>query len=299
MEALIWQHDSIDGVDHGESCAAFASLTLELGAQVVGQQSWVTGGGTYPWPLHSWADVRVEENYSSPGITSIQQDAQAHGRWHPVGDGYVPQPGDWVLFNGHVEVVTGYDGTTLSTIGGDSLPNFTVNAHQFTGPFADQGVVGFVDNGNLTPAAPAPKPAPAPAPKPAVPKPTALPQADAAIPGISGLPATVPAVPASSVPAPAAPAAATSSAVIPGLPAPAPAPKPRPPHHLLTPKPAPKPAPPRSLRPHHSPSSCPRTCRGMPVPGLSTLRGSSACPPRLPLPRTTWSRHTGRMTARQ
>ena len=44
MEALIWQHDSVDGADHGESCAAFASLTLELGAQVVGQQSWVTGG---------------------------------------------------------------------------------------------------------------------------------------------------------------------------------------------------------------------------------------------------------------
>ena len=25
MEALIWQRDSIDGVDHGPSCAAFAS----------------------------------------------------------------------------------------------------------------------------------------------------------------------------------------------------------------------------------------------------------------------------------
>src|SRR5260221_12005516 len=38
MEQIIWQRDSIDGVDHGASCAAFASLTLELGAQVVGQQ---------------------------------------------------------------------------------------------------------------------------------------------------------------------------------------------------------------------------------------------------------------------
>jgi hypothetical protein len=28
MEAIIWQHDSIDGANHG-SCAAFASLTLE------------------------------------------------------------------------------------------------------------------------------------------------------------------------------------------------------------------------------------------------------------------------------
>ena len=105
MEALIWQRDSIDGVDHGASCAAFASLTLELGAQVVGHQSWVTGGSSYPWPLHEWADVRVDANPASVGITSIVQDAQAHHRWHPLGDGYQPQPGDWVLFNGHVEVV--------------------------------------------------------------------------------------------------------------------------------------------------------------------------------------------------
>src|SRR5579863_9325685 len=41
MEAIIWQHDSLDGVDHGPSCAAFASLTLEVGAQAAGQQSWV------------------------------------------------------------------------------------------------------------------------------------------------------------------------------------------------------------------------------------------------------------------
>ena len=67
MEAMIWQHDSIDGADHGQSCAAFASLTLELGAQVVGHQSWVSGGSSYPWPLHTWADVRVELNPASPG----------------------------------------------------------------------------------------------------------------------------------------------------------------------------------------------------------------------------------------
>src|ERR1700689_4272894 len=28
MEAMIWQNDSAAGADHGESCAAFASLTL-------------------------------------------------------------------------------------------------------------------------------------------------------------------------------------------------------------------------------------------------------------------------------
>jgi len=149
MEATIWQHDSIDGVDHGESCAAFASLTLELGAQVVGGQSWVSGGSSYPWPLHSWADVRVEANPASLGIISIQQDAQAHDRWHPLGDGYQPLPGDWVLFDGHVEVVAKDTGGVLQTVGGDSLPNFSVNAHQYPEPLSSAGVVGFVNNGVL------------------------------------------------------------------------------------------------------------------------------------------------------
>ena len=149
MEAIIWGNDSSDGVDHGESCAAFASLTLALGAQATGQGSWVTGGTTYPWPLHQWADVRVDPNPASPGIISVLQDAQAHQRWHPLGDGYQPQPGDWVLFDGHVEVVTRYSGGVLYTIGGDSSPNLSVNAHTFSGPLAAQGVTGFVNNGEL------------------------------------------------------------------------------------------------------------------------------------------------------
>ena len=149
MEALIWGVDSVDGADHGESCAAFASLTLALGAQATGQQSWVTGGTTYPWPLRQWADVRVDLNPGSPQIISIMQDAQAHHRWHPLGDGYQPRPGDWVLFDGHVEVVTGYSARALRTIGGDSAPNLSVNAHTFTGSLAAQGVTGFVNNGQL------------------------------------------------------------------------------------------------------------------------------------------------------
>jgi flagellum-specific peptidoglycan hydrolase FlgJ len=149
MEALIWQSDSVNGADHGESCAAFASLTLELGAQAAGEESWVSGGTSYPWPLHQWADVRVDPNPDSLGVTSILQDAQAHQRWQPLGNGYQPQPGDWVLFDGHVEVVTKYAQGVLYTIGGDSLPDFSVNAHQYRGPLAAQGVAGFVNNGEL------------------------------------------------------------------------------------------------------------------------------------------------------
>ena len=149
MESLIWQASSVDGADHGQSCAAFASLTLALGARAAGQQSWVSGGGSYPWPLHQWADVRVQPNPDSPDVVSMLQDAQAHHRWHPLGDGYRPQPGDWVLFDGHVEVVTRYGGGALYTVGADSLPNLTVNAHRFPAPFGAQGVLGFVDNGEL------------------------------------------------------------------------------------------------------------------------------------------------------
>ena len=149
MQGLVWGVDSVDGADHGESCAAFASLTLALGAQATGQQSWVTGGTTYPWPLRQWADVRVDANPDSPQIISIMQDAQAHHRWHPLGDGYRPQPGDWAMFDGHVEVVTSYSARALRTIGGDSAPNLSVNAHTFTGSLAAQGVTGFVNNGQL------------------------------------------------------------------------------------------------------------------------------------------------------
>jgi flagellum-specific peptidoglycan hydrolase FlgJ len=150
ISAIIWQNDSIDGVDHGQSCAAFASLTLELAAQAVGQQSWVTGGTSYPWPLHKWADARVDQNPGSPGVISIRQDAEDHGRWHPLSDGYQPQPGDWVLFHNHVEVVTKYAHGVLHTVGGDSLPNFSVNAHEYREPLDYQGVVGFVNNGTVS-----------------------------------------------------------------------------------------------------------------------------------------------------
>jgi flagellum-specific peptidoglycan hydrolase FlgJ len=151
VEALIWGKVSGEGTDHGPSCAAFASLTLELAAQATGLRSWVTGGNSYPWPLPAWADVRVDTNPASAQITSVVADAQAHGRWHPLSEGYVPQPGDWAVYDGHVEVVTSYSRGVLDTIGANSLPGFTLNAHSSAAPLAEQGIDGFVDNGNLQP----------------------------------------------------------------------------------------------------------------------------------------------------
>ena len=148
MEALIWDNTSLNGADHGPSCAAFASLTLELAAQAVGQQSWVSGGSSYPYPLPAWADVRVDPNPASPAVTSVTADAQAHGRWHPIGR-LPAAAGDWVLFEHHVEVVTRDSDGVLKTIGADFDPGLTVNAHSYGGTPAADGVVGFVDNGHL------------------------------------------------------------------------------------------------------------------------------------------------------
>ena len=210
METLIWDNTSLNGADHGPSCAAFASLTLELAAQAVGQQSWVSGGKSYPYALPAWADVRVDTNPGSPAVTSVMADAQTHGRWHPVADGYQPQPGDWVLFAHHVEVVTRYSDGVLATIGADSDPGLTVNAHSYRGALAADGVVGFVDNGHLAPAsldgtthpAPSSSSSPASSPAPAAPSkdtadlPTATPSAaggkassaDSAAPTVSAVP---------------------------------------------------------------------------------------------------------------
>jgi len=198
VEALIWGKVSGEGTDHGPSCAAFASLTLELAAQATGLRSWVTGGSTYPWPLPAWADVRVNTNPASPRITSVVADAQAHGRWHPLRDGYVPQPGDWAVYDGHVEVVTSYSGGVLDTIGADSLPGLTLNAHSAAAPFAEQGIAGFVDNGDLQPA----------------------PGSPASGSPASGSPASGSAAPANTKAAPAhatAKPAATATVTIPGL----------------------------------------------------------------------------------
>jgi flagellum-specific peptidoglycan hydrolase FlgJ len=213
MEAMIWGKVSTDGADHGPTCAAFASLTLELAAQATGHQSWATGGTSYPWPIAKWADVRVDTNPASPAITSMQADAAAHGRWHPAGDGYTPQPGDWALFDQHVEVVVSYAHGILDTIGADSLPNLTVNEH--TEPLSSSGVAGFVDNGNLPlaagtrPAAAVPAPPAAPAsPRSPAPARTGQPAAHSPAAGAAGTDARVPGVPAA--------AAFTSGGGIPG-----------------------------------------------------------------------------------
>jgi hypothetical protein len=218
MEALVWEHASTDHVDHGDWCAAFASLVLEAGAHAVGQESWVAGGTTYPWPLHKWADVRVDPNSASLGITSVVQDAEAHHRWHALGDGYAPKPGDWVLFPDHIEVVTSFTGGVLHTIGGNSDNDLSVNANEYPQPLAQQGVTGFVNNGHLAPTQARPVP----------PVHSEAHQAKPARVAVPGLPRPVR--------RPEASPAGRAAPVIPGLPAPRPAPRK---HHHAPPVTAP------------------------------------------------------------
>jgi flagellum-specific peptidoglycan hydrolase FlgJ len=294
VEALIWGEVSSDGADHGPSCAAFASLTLELAAQTTGLRSWVTGGDTYPWPLPAWADVRVQANPASPHITAMVADAQAHGRWHPLADGYLPQPGDWAVYDGHVAVVTSYAGGVLETIAADSLPGLTVNAHSSAAPLADQGIDGFVDNGSLQPetgdasgqpVTTAPPPAgttpanakAAPAPASATAKATATAKAataaSAAVPGLpaavalagtGGIPGAGPAAGADNAgqPAKAAVPGVLATGQLLGQPAASTAPRP------TSPAPAPANARPAPARPSPStgppPTASPSSARSAP-----------------------------------
>ena len=114
-----------------------------------GQESWVTGGTTYPWPLHQWADVRVDPNPASPadhlglaGRAGASPLAPARRRLPATAGrlGDVRRPrrgGHQVLGRSPLHDRRGLE------------PNLSVNAHTFTGPLAAQGVTGFVNNGEL------------------------------------------------------------------------------------------------------------------------------------------------------
>ena len=154
MEAIIWQHDSLDGADHGPSCAAFASLTLELAAQVVGEQSWVTGGTSYPWPLHKWADVRVDPNPASPASSRCCRTPRRTSRWHPLGDGYQPHAGRLGAVRqprrgGHRSTPAACCTRSAATRCRTSRSTRTSTRLRWPA----QGVAGFVNNGDVPPAA--------------------------------------------------------------------------------------------------------------------------------------------------
>ena len=141
---MIWQYASADGANHGPSCAAFASLTLELGSHIAGAGQLgeraaapTRGRCTRGWTA-GWTPTRPHPaSYLSCRMRRTTVAGTARG-WIAA-----PMPGDWVLFDGHVEVVTRYHGGVLHTIGGDSLPNLSVNAHEYAGPLRGPGCRRF------------------------------------------------------------------------------------------------------------------------------------------------------------
>src|SRR6202020_2190178 len=131
-----------------------------------------------------------------------------------------PRGGDGVLFEHHVEVVPRDSDGVLETIGADSDPGLTVNAHSYRGTLAADGVAGFVDNGHLAPAsfddttAAAPKAA-APEATPPKPAPTASARPKAATPTAGATETPSAAAPTAAAPTAAAPT--DGAAVVPGL----------------------------------------------------------------------------------
>src|SRR5260370_18277217 len=96
------------------------------------------------------------------------------------------------MFDGHVEVVTEAVGGLLHTVGGDSLPDFSINAHAYSDPLGAQGVAGFVNNGQLATAAAA---AATVAPRRRDPPPKGHHAPDQAATGLPALPGPPPAHP--------------------------------------------------------------------------------------------------------
>ena len=84
------------------------------------------------------------------------------GRWHPLGDGYQPQPGDWVLFDGHVEVVTKYARRGAAHDRRRLAAELLGQRARVPGPLAGAGRGRLRQQRIAGPAArPAPRPAPA------------------------------------------------------------------------------------------------------------------------------------------
>lgn len=79
-----------------------------------------------------------------PGVYTLQEYYQSAGRFHEAG--YSPRPGDVIMYNTpspfgqHTNIVLGFDGRTVTTIGGNE--NGRIRLHEFT-LADDPGVVGF------------------------------------------------------------------------------------------------------------------------------------------------------------
>jgi CHAP domain len=103
-------------------------------------------GGPGPWCAYfvSWACKQagvplMDHGQGSGSVDAIYAWAQQSGRGHSVGSGYVPKPGDLIVFNQHIGIVENVlpDGR-IQTIEGNSSDSVARRTH----PRSD--AIGFV-----------------------------------------------------------------------------------------------------------------------------------------------------------
>ena len=128
-----WEHPGpstkySDGIDENW-CADFVS--------------WVLRRAGYPMSNPNSGSWRI------PGVLTLQSYLTTVGRFRAVGDGYRPQPGDIVVYNGgafgqHTNLVIGVHGDTVETVGGNQRAgigptSITVRESGLN----DTGVIGY------------------------------------------------------------------------------------------------------------------------------------------------------------
>ncbi|MEO8748852.1 MAG: CHAP domain-containing protein [Allobranchiibius sp.] len=80
--------------------------------------SWVVRKAGYPMSNPNSGSWRI------PGVLTLQSYLTTTGRFHPVGDGYRPQPADIVIYDGgswgqHTNLVVSTRGNRITTVGGN------------------------------------------------------------------------------------------------------------------------------------------------------------------------------------
>jgi hypothetical protein len=127
-----------------------------------GKSGWGGGGAAYAWcaafAKYVWREGGVTDHMSTiDGMAeSFRTYGQDYGTWHSRTSGYVPQPGDAVVFDwgddgpdiDHVGIVRYVKGSTLYTIEGNTSDR--VAAHSYSRYANYSSIVGFTTPLGLT-----------------------------------------------------------------------------------------------------------------------------------------------------
>lgn len=105
--------------------------------------SWVLREAGHPMSNPNSGSWRI------PGVLTLQSYLAKAGRFRPVGDGYRPQPGDIVIYNGgdfgqHTNLVISTSGNRITTVGGNQ--NAGIGVHTIsvkTTALNATGVIGY------------------------------------------------------------------------------------------------------------------------------------------------------------